>query len=328
MIKFKIKVQQKLTEPFSKHQLQRFRKKICSSLFQLSINNVPLPCLLTMASNFMEVRFEHSPKEVSQMNTADLRASFLAPGLMQDDTIQLLYTHYDRVILGGAKPVHQKVKLETHSELKADFFLERRELGIINVGGKGIISVDGTTYDLNKLDCLYVGKGNKEVIFESADHSTPALFYLLSSPAHQTYPTSLLTGAEANPTEMGAKLTANERTIYKYIYADGIKSCQLVMGLTILKEGSVWNTMPAHTHSRRMEAYFYFDVAENQRVVHFMGQPSETRHLLIANHEAIVSPPWSIHSGCGTSNYAFIWGMAGENYTYSDMDAVDIRDLR
>jgi len=276
----------------------------------------------------MEVRFEHSPKEVSQMNTGELRSSFLAENLLQDDTVQLLYTHYDRVILGGAKPVKKQLKLETHAELKADYFLERRELGAINVGGNGSVWIDGKEYKLNKLDCVYAGKGCREVFFESEDASSPALFYLLSSPAHQTYPTQLLTGAQANPTEMGAKNTANERTIYKYIYADGIKSCQLVMGLTILKEGSVWNTMPAHTHTRRMEAYFYFDVPENQRVIHFMGQPSETRHLVISNHHAIVSPPWSIHSGCGTSNYAFIWGMAGENYTYSDMDAVDIKDLR
>lgn len=276
----------------------------------------------------MEVRFEHSPKEVSQMNTAELRSSFLVENLMQDDSVQLLYTHYDRVIIGGAKPVRKKIKLETHAELKADYFLERRELGVINVGGKGKVWVDGKEFRLGKLDCIYAGKGSREIIFESEDASSPSLFYLLSSPAHQTYPVQLLTGAQANPTEMGSVNTANERTIYKYIYADGIKSCQLVMGLTILKEGSVWNTMPAHTHTRRMEAYFYFDVPENQRVIHFMGQPSETRHLVIDNHQAIVSPPWSIHSGCGTSNYAFIWGMAGENYTYSDMDAVDIKDLR
>ena len=276
----------------------------------------------------MEVRFEHSPKEVSQMNTAELRSSFLVENLMQDDSVQLLYTHYDRVILGGAKPVTKKIKLETHIELKADYFLERRELGIINVGGKGKVWIDGKEFKLEKLDCVYAGKGSREILFESEDAFSPALFYLLSSPAHQTYPAQLLTGAQANPTEMGAVNTANERTIYKYIYADGIKSCQLVMGLTILKEGSVWNTMPAHTHTRRMEAYFYFDVPENQRVIHFMGQPSETRHLVVDNHQAIVSPPWSIHSGCGTSNYAFIWGMAGENYTYSDMDAVDIKDLK
>jgi len=276
----------------------------------------------------MEVRFEHSPKEVSQMNTAELRSSFLVENLMQDDSVKLLYTHYDRVILGGAKPVTKKIKLETHIELKADYFLERRELGIINVGGKGKVWIDGKEFKLEKLDCVYAGKGSREILFESEDAFSPALFYLLSSPAHQTYPAQLLTGAQANPTEMGAVNTANERTIYKYIYADGIKSCQLVMGLTILKEGSVWNTMPAHTHTRRMEAYFYFDVPENQRVLHFMGQPSETRHLVVDNHQAIVSPPWSIHSGCGTSNYAFIWGMAGENYTYSDMDAVDIKDLK
>ena len=276
----------------------------------------------------MEVRFQNSPKETAGMNTAELRENFLIEQLMIDDQIKLVYSHYDRVIVGGAKPVTNVLTLETHSELRADFFLERRELGIINVGGEGSIVVDGETFSLQKLDCLYVGKGVKEVRFQSIDASQPAVYYLLSSPAHQTYPTTKLTKEEALPSAMGDQTTANKRTIYKYIHADGIKSAQLVMGLTVLEEGSVWNTMPAHTHTRRMEAYFYFDVREDQRVFHFMGQPQETRHLLVANYQAILSPPWSIHSGCGTASYGFIWGMAGENYTYTDMDPAPLSELR
>jgi 4-deoxy-L-threo-5-hexosulose-uronate ketol-isomerase len=276
----------------------------------------------------MEIRFEHSPKETSEMKTEELRSAFLTDNLMQDDTVQLVYSHYDRVIIGGVKPVKKTVSLETHPELKADFFLQRREMGIINTGGKGKVRADGSTHELSKLDCLYLGKGVKKVSFESADADEPALFYILSTPAHASYPVQHLGKEKALPTDMGSMETSNARTIYKYIHAEGIQSCQLVMGLTILKTGSVWNTLPAHTHTRRMEAYFYFDVPEQQRVVHFMGQPGETRHLFVANHQAIVSPPWSIHSGCGTSNYSFIWGMAGENYTYTDMDMVAISDLR
>jgi 4-deoxy-L-threo-5-hexosulose-uronate ketol-isomerase len=230
--------------------------------------------------------------------------------------------------MGGAKPVATKLSLGTHPELKADFFLERRELGIINVGGKGRVHADGKTQELAKLDCLYLGKGVKTVVFETIDAKEPALFYLLSAPAHASQPVQFLAKENALPSDMGAPETSNARTIYKYIHAQGIQSCQLVMGLTILKTGSVWNTMPAHTHTRRMEAYFYFELPEGQRVFHFMGRPDQTRHLVVENHQAIVSPPWSIHSGCGTSNYAFIWGMAGENYTYTDMDPVTIPELR
>ncbi|MBS1602963.1 MAG: 5-dehydro-4-deoxy-D-glucuronate isomerase [Bacteroidetes bacterium] len=276
----------------------------------------------------MEVRYEHSQKEVRGMTTEELRSSFLTDRLIQEDTIRMVYTHYDRVIMGGACPVKQRLKLETHPELKADFFLQRREMGIINVGGPGRVVADGVSHDLARLDCLYVGKGVKDVVFESVDGAEPACYFLLSAPAHASHPVQFLPKEKALPLTTGSAETSNHRTIYKYIHADGIQSCQLVMGLTILKTGSVWNTMPAHTHSRRMEAYFYFDVPEQQRVFHFMGHPQETRHLLVGNHQAIVSPPWSIHSGCGTSNYSFIWGMAGENYTYTDMDLVNISDLR
>lgn len=276
----------------------------------------------------MEVRFQQSPKETSQMNTQELRENFLMENLMEEGKINLVYSHYDRVIIGGAKPLQQPLKLETDPELRADYFLERREIGIINVGGAGKVVADGVTYDLNKLDCVYLGKGTKEVTLASVNAKDPAVFYLLSSPAHQSYPNTKYTKEQAMPSSVGSQVTANNRTIYKYIHAEGIQSAQLVMGLTILSEGSVWNTMPSHTHTRRMEAYFYFDVQDDQRVFHFMGQPSETRHLLVANHQAIVSPPWSIHSGCGTAAYGFIWGMAGENYTYTDMDPAPLSEMR
>ncbi|GEO07592.1 4-deoxy-L-threo-5-hexosulose-uronate ketol-isomerase [Segetibacter aerophilus] len=262
------------------------------------------------------------------MNTQELRDNFLIENLMVDDEVKLVYSHYDRVIIGGAKPVTKTLSLETHAELRADFFLERREMGIINVGGNGVVEADGETHNLSRLDCLYIGKGVKSVTFRSEEAGTPAIFYLLSAPAHMTYPTRKLSKEEATPTTIGDPSTSNRRTIYKYIHSEGIKSCQLVMGLTVLDKGSVWNTMPSHTHTRRMEAYFYFDVQEGQAVFHFMGEPQQTRHLVLQNNSAIISPPWSIHSGCGTANYGFIWGMAGENYNYTDMDPVAIPDIR
>jgi 4-deoxy-L-threo-5-hexosulose-uronate ketol-isomerase len=276
----------------------------------------------------MEVRFQNSAKETAQMGTGELRDNFLIENLMVDDEVRLVYSHYDRVIVGGAKPLSKTLFLETDSELKADYFLERRELGIINVGGDGTVEAGGESFSLKKLDALYIGKGVKEVRFKSSNKNDPALFYLLSAPAHQNYPNKKLTKEEAMPATVGDGSTANRRTIYKYIHAEGLQSCQLVMGLTILEKGSVWNTMPAHTHTRRMEAYFYFDVAEDQRVFHFMGEPKETRHLVVANNQAVLSPPWSIHSGCGTASYGFIWGMAGENYNYTDMDAAPLNEMR
>lgn len=276
----------------------------------------------------MEVRYQNSPKETAQMNTQQLRDHFLFEKTMQPDHIRLVYSHYDRVIAGGAMPVEKELQLPTYDALKADYFLERRELGIINVGGDGLIVADGQEFSLRKLDCLYLGKGLKDIRFRSLQPNNPGKFYLLSAPAHAHHPPQLMRREDASPSDMGSLQTANNRTIYKYIHADGLKSCQLVMGLTILKEGSVWNTMPAHTHDRRMEAYFYFDVPASNAVFHFMGQPQETRHLLVGNYDAVLSPPWSIHSGAGTSNYSFIWGMAGENYVYTDMDAVAIGDLR
>lgn len=279
------------------------------------------------AGGSMQVRFQNSPAETAGMNTSRLRENFLISGLMQDDTIQLHYTHYDRMIVGGVKPVNKKIVLPNEPELRAGYFLERRELGIINVGGSGNVLANGKEYALNKLDCLYLGKGTRDVVFKSGTKKDPALFYLLSAPAHHTYPARLMKREKASPVKMGGKNTSNQRTIYKYIHEAGIKSCQLVMGLTLLEEGSVWNSVPPHTHTRRMEVYFYFDVPAQQRVFHFMGTPQESRHLVMASLEAVVSPPWSMHFGCGTSNYGFIWGMAGENQEFTDMDPAPVESL-
>jgi 4-deoxy-L-threo-5-hexosulose-uronate ketol-isomerase len=276
----------------------------------------------------MEIRFATGPKEVSQMNTDELRSNFLIEKIFTENEFQFVYTHYDRVIVGGIMPVGKTLTLPTFDSLKAEYFLERRELGIINVGGDGEIIVEGKSFLVNKMDCLYVGKGNKKVSFKSVKKTNPAKFYLLSSPAHHAYKVQLMRKEKASPLQLGAVETANERTVYKYIHAEGLKSCQLVMGLTVLKNGSIWNTIPTHVHDRRMEAYLYFDVPENHRVFHLMGEPQQTRHMLVANDQAIISPPWSIHSGAGTSNYSFIWGMAGENFVYQDMDVIDIRDVR
>ncbi|MEP6676710.1 MAG: 5-dehydro-4-deoxy-D-glucuronate isomerase [Ferruginibacter sp.] len=276
----------------------------------------------------MQNKYAISPAEAKLMDTAQLRDNFLMQQLMQPDKCTLVYTHYDRMITGGIMPVNKIVQLPKEAELRSDYFLQRREIGIINVGGKGKITADGIAYPLSKMDCLYLGKGTQKVSFETDDKNKPALFFLLSCPAHQSYPNKKMMKRQAMPAALGAIDTANQRTIYKYIHNDGIASCQLVMGLTVLNTGSVWNTMPAHTHNRRMEVYFYFDVKEGHAVFHLMGQPQQTRHLLIANNEAVVSPPWSIHAGSGTSNYAFIWGMAGENKDFTDMDGVAINALK
>lgn len=248
--------------------------------------------------------------------------------LIESDKVNCVYTHYDRMIIGIANPVNKILELKTYPNLRARYFLERREIGIINVGGDGEISADGQTYAVNKLDCLYIGKGTEYVTFSSKDSGNSAIFYLLSAPAHAFYPISVITHADAVKVNAGDTATANKRTINKYIHADGIKSCQLVMGLTILQEGSVWNTMPPHTHDRRTEAYFYFDLPAGQKMFHYMGQGPETRHITMNNFEAVISPPWSIHSGSGTAGYSFIWGMAGENLDYTDMDIINIPDIK
>ena len=275
----------------------------------------------------MEIRFQASPKEVKGMSTDELRTNFLIQQLMKADELTLVYSHYDRVIIGGVQPIKQKIALPDESELRADYFLERRELGIINVGGAGIVEADGVTYDLNKLDAVYLGKGTKAVSFSSTS-AEPAKFFLMSTTAHHTYPNRKMTKEEASPVNLGDQSTANKRTIYKYIHQDGIQSCQLVMGLTVLNDGSVWNSVPPHTHTRRMEVYFYFDVPQEHRIFHLMGEPQETRHIVMANNEAVISPPWSVHCGPGTTNYGFIWAMAGENYTFTDMDPVAIGDMK
>jgi len=276
----------------------------------------------------MKQRYHNSQKEVKGMNTTELREQFLVENFMNNGEINFTYSHYDRVIVGGAVPTQQSLALENFAMLRAEYFLERREMGVINIGGSGSIVVDGKTFSLNKKDCLYISRGSQSVSFSSESAAEPALFYILSTPAHKEYPTTLMKAEDATPVTLGSAETSNHRTIYKYIYADGIQSCQLVMGLTILNTGSVWNTMPSHVHDRRMEAYFYFDLAADQTIFHFMGEPQETRHITIHNNQAVISPPWSIHSGCGTSNYSFIWGMGGENQDYGDMDPVAIVDIK
>ncbi|OXB01943.1 5-dehydro-4-deoxy-D-glucuronate isomerase [Flavobacterium pectinovorum] len=272
-------------------------------------------------------RYASSPEAVKQYDTQQLRNEFLIDDLMQENEIVLTYSHYDRYIAGSAVPV-KDLTLETIDPLKAGYFLERREMGIINVGGSGSVLVDGTSYELGFKDALYIGSGNKEVIFKSDDSKNPAKFYINSAPAHTTYPTVKVSLEQANKLQLGTMETANHRTVNQMIIGSVVTTCQLQMGMTELKTGSVWNTMPAHVHDRRMEVYFYLDIPENQAVCHFMGQPQETRHIWMNNHQAVISPPWSIHSGSGTSNYSFIWGMAGENLDYGDMDVCKITDLR
>ncbi len=272
-----------------------------------------------------EIRYAIHPNDVKSLQTHQLREAFLVSDVFQEDLIKVCYSHYDRLILGGAKPITGPLKLESFTALKADYFLERRELGIINVGGTGIVSVDNTDYTLHHKDALYIGRGVREVIFHPGENS---LYYFNSAPAHTSYPTKKIIKEDTSITELGALETSNHRTIRKLIVHGVVETCQLQMGLTELMKGSVWNTMPPHTHDRRMEAYFYFDVPDSQVVCHFMGEPQETRHLFVSNNQAVISPPWSIHSGAGTSNYSFIWGMAGENLDYGDMDPVNREALK
>jgi len=275
-----------------------------------------------------ESRYAIGPTETRALDTDGLRKHFLIEKVFVDDTIQLAYTHYDRYIAGGAMPVSKALPLDTVEDLKAAYFLERRELGIINVGGPGKVLVDGQVYQLDFKDALYIGKGNQKVVFSSDDAAAPAKFYLNSAPAHHAYPTRKVTKADAEVAVLGSLETANHRTINKLLVNSVIETCQLQMGMTELKTGSVWNTMPPHTHDRRMEVYFYFEVPEGQAVCHFMGQPEETRHLWMQGEQAVISPPWSVHAGAGTSNYTFIWGMAGENLDYDDMDKCAINELK
>lgn len=274
-----------------------------------------------------EFRYAHHPNDVKRYTTEELREHFLIPELFKKDEINLTYTMYDRYIAGGAFPVSKKIQLESIDDLKADYFLERRELGVINVGGKGKVTVDGEVYELGHKEALYVGRGKKEVVFEAANGEQP-YFYLNSAPAHKAYPVKKVTMAEAEVVELGDEKYSNKRKINKLLVNSVIDTCQLQMGMTELKPGCVWNTMPPHTHTRRMEVYFYFDLEEGQSISHFMGQPQETRHIFMKNHQAVISPEWSIHAGAGTSNYTFIWGMAGENLDYGDMDGVAPHELK
>jgi 4-deoxy-L-threo-5-hexosulose-uronate ketol-isomerase len=276
----------------------------------------------------MESRYLPGPEDIAGLDTEAIRKHFLMEQLMQADEIRMHYLHSDRLIAGGIMPARQSAILSTAPALKAAFFLERREAGIINVGGIGLIQADDREYRLEYQDGLYLGLGTQHLRFSSVDPASPAQFYLLSTPAHRREASCQLERKQASAVRAGANGSANNRTIYKYIFPGGIRSCQLVMGLTELEEGSVWNTMPPHTHSRRSEVYFYFDLPADQRVVHFLGEPTKTRHVLVANHDAVVSPPWSIHAGCGTARYSFIWGMAGENLDYADMDACETKQLR
>ncbi|MBJ6360194.1 5-dehydro-4-deoxy-D-glucuronate isomerase [Paenibacillus sp. GCM10012307] len=277
----------------------------------------------------MEIRHATNPTDVKTYTTERLRKDFLIENLFQTGKVTMVYTHYDRMIVGGAVPGNEPLEIEAGDALKTDYFLERREIGLLNVGGgDAVITADGESYELGKLDALYVGKGVRQLIVSSKDQANPARIYFCSSLAHATLPTRKVLISEANPLHLGSIETSNERTIYQYIHADGVQSCQLMLGVTRFKPGSVWNTMPAHLHDRRMEAYLYFDMKEETRVFHFMGEPSETRHLVVGNEQAIISPPWSIHSGAGTSSYTFCWAMAGENYTFKDMDVVPMADLK
>ena len=268
------------------------------------------------------------PVRYPRMTTEELRESFLISGHSQPGELHLTYVDLDRAVAGIASPTDQPIALESSPELRAAYFTERRELGALNIGGEGLVRVGTSSYPLANLDLIYIGRGNPEIRFESKSKETPAVFYLLSYPAHASYPIAVVTKESAQPTDVGSAAQCNRRTIYKYIHAAGVKSCQLVMGVTHLHEGSSWNTMPAHSHMRRSEIYFYFDLAESARVFHLMGPPHETRHIIIADREAVVSPGWSIHAGVGTQAYKFCWGMGGENQDYADMDPVSLADMR
>lgn len=280
-----------------------------------------------MEENF-EVRYAASPREVKTMDTKGLRDEFLVQDLLKADKVKLVYSHYDRYVIGGAVPVKGALELESIDPLKSSYFLERREMGAINVGGAGSISVDGEVFDVDFKEALYIGKGAKSVVFTSKDAANPAKFYLNSTPAHKAFPNKKVGRDEAEIVELGSVETVNARTLRKLIVNSIVETCQLQMGMTEIKLGSAWNTMPAHVHDRRMEVYFYFEIDKGQAVSHFMGETDETRHIWMGENEAVISPPWSIHSGAGTSNYTFIWGMAGENLDYGDMDVCKTTDLR
>ncbi len=275
----------------------------------------------------MEVRQASNAKDVKHYTTERLREEFHIASLFTKDNVRMVYSHIDRIITAGLMPVRKELQLEAGKELAADYFLERREMGCINIGGKGIITVDGVAYEMNPRDGIYIGKGNKEITFKSVDETAPAKFYVSSCPAHTTYPTVKIDITKAKKVPCGSVEECNKRVINQYIHPEVIKSCQLAMGLTQLEPGSNWNTMPCHTHDRRMEVYLYLDMGENDVVFHMMGEPTETRHIIMHNEEAVISPSWSIHSGVGTRAYSFIWAMCGENQEFTDMDHIETKDL-
>ena len=280
----------------------------------------------------MDIRYAANPRDVKRYTTEELRNEFLIENLYQPDSVTAVYSHVDRMVTLGCMPVTETVSIDKGIDVWANFgtkfFLERREIGIFNIGGEGTIAVDGTIYELGYKDCLYITMGAKEVLFASKCAEKPAKFYMVSAPAHRSYETRLLKLADANKKPCGDAATSNKRVINQFIHPAVLKTCQLSMGMTVLERGSVWNTMPAHTHERRMEVYMYFEVPEDQVVFHMMGQGQETRHIVMKNEQAVISPSWSIHAGAGTSNYTFIWAMGGENQEFDDMDVIPITELK
>jgi len=278
----------------------------------------------------MEQRYATSPEHLPGMDTAQLRDRYLVTDLFLDDEVRAVYTHHDRVVLAGISPLTSAIALPTFPEIRSDFFFEHREGGLVNVGGDGIVTVDDEEYKLTKGSCLYIGRGARVVRMASSgspDTVDPARFYLVSAPAHTAYPTTLVEAGQGTIRELGDQLTSNRRTLNQYIHENGVQSCQVVMGVTTLHPGSMWNTMPAHTHDRRTECYLYFDLPEDARVIHLLGQPTETRHVVVGNREAAISPSWSVHCGVGTTNYSFVWAMAGENQSFDDMDGFAIAEM-
>ncbi|WP_136587366.1 5-dehydro-4-deoxy-D-glucuronate isomerase [Microbacterium hydrothermale] len=272
-------------------------------------------------------RYATHPEQIPGMTTAQVRERFLIDDVFVAGEVRLTYTHHDRIVLGGAVPAGSELALTGYPEIRSDYFLEHREVGIVNVGGPGTVTADGVVYELATGACLYLGRGIRDVVFADA-RDAGAQFYLFSAPAHTTYPAALVSPGEGTVRELGDPLTSNRRTLNQYIHENGVQSCQIVMGVTQLHPGSMWNTMPAHTHDRRTECYLYFDVPDDARVVHLMGERDETRHLIVGDRQAVISPSWSLHSGVGTAAYSFVWAMAGENQSFDDMDAAPITDLR
>lgn len=276
----------------------------------------------------MEQRYATNPTQIPGMTTDELRTQYLVPELFTPGEVTVVYTHHDRIVLGGAVPAGTELALTGYPEIRSDYFLEHREVGIINIGGTGTVTADGEVFTLVTGACLYLGRGIRDVVFADAAGDDGASFYLFSAPAHTSYPAALVSPGEGTVRELGDQATSNRRTLNQYIHENGVASCQIVMGVTQLHPGSMWNTMPAHTHDRRTECYLYFDVPEDARVLHLLGEREETRHLVVANRQAVISPSWSLHSGVGTAAYSFIWAMAGENQAFDDMDAAPITALK